>query len=95
MNRVATILSGALFIGAALSSRPGKLVWFCVAATVAAQLIVWYRMRVLSALPALRFDEEDPQAIFQGFQLSEGLAALPKPATPLTASPEFRAAPSP
>ena len=65
-------------IDAALSSRPGKLVWFCVGATLAAQLIVWSRKRVLSAMTALRFDEEDPQAIFQGFQLSEGLAALPR-----------------
>ena len=29
-------------------------------------------------MPGLRFDEEDPQAIFQGFQLSEGLAAAPR-----------------
>jgi hypothetical protein len=82
-------------IDAALSSRPGKLVWFCGGATLAAQLIVWYRKRVLSAMTALRFDEEDPQAIFQGFQLSEGLAALPRSPDELTASPEFRASPAP
>ena len=56
-----------------------------------AQLIVCYRGRVLRALTALRFDEEDPQAIFQGFQLSEGLAARPRPPNSLSASPEFRA----
>ena len=68
-------------IDRALSSRPGKLVWFCAAATLAAQLIVFYRKRVLSAMTALRFDEEDPQAIFQGFQLSEALAGMPRPRT--------------
>ena len=82
-------------IDQALSSRPGKLAWFCVAATFAAQLLVWYRKRVLTAMAGLRFDEEDPQAIFQGFQLSEGLAALPKEPDALNASPEFRASPVP
>ena len=32
----------------------------------------------MNALTALRFEEEDPQAILQGFQLSEGLAAAPR-----------------
>jgi hypothetical protein len=50
---------------------------------------------VLNALTALRFEEEDPQAIFQGFQLSEGLAALPRTAEGLNASREFRAEPAP
>lgn len=78
-----------------LSSRPTKLMWFCAAATVAAQLIVFYRRRVLTAMAGLRFDEEDPQAIFQGFQLSEALAAHPKPPDGVNASPEFRASPVP
>jgi hypothetical protein len=82
-------------IDRALSSRPGKLMWFCTAATVVAELIVFYRKRVLSAMAALKFDEEDPQAIFQGFQLSEALAGMPKPPDPLAASPEFRASPAP
>ena len=55
-----------------------------------------YRTRVLTAMPALRFDEEDPQAIFQGFQLSEGLAAAPR-AESITGiapgSPELRRRP--
>jgi hypothetical protein len=46
-------------------------------------------------MTALRFDEEDPQAIFQGFQLSEGLAALPRSPDELPASPQFRASPAP
>jgi hypothetical protein len=82
-------------IDRALSSRPGKLAWFCVAATAIAQLIVLYRKRVLSAMTALRFDEEDPQAIFQGFQLSEGLAAASRPAADVTVSRGFRASPVP
>ena len=82
-------------IDRALSSRPGKLAWFCLAATVAAQIIVLYRKHVLNALPALRFEEEDPQAIFQGFQLSEGLAALPRTDQEINASRRFRAEPVP
>jgi hypothetical protein len=66
-------------IDLALSRRPGKLIWFCLFATLAAQIVVLIRRRTVTALPALRFDEEDPQAIFQGFQLSEGLAAAPRP----------------
>ena len=67
-------------IDRALSSRPGKLAWFCLAAIVVAEVIVLYRRHVLNAMPGLRFEEEDPQAIFQGFQLSEGLAAAPREA---------------
>ena len=79
----------------ALSSRPGKLAWFCLSATVLAEMIVLYRKHVLNALTGLRFDEEDPQAIFQGFQLSEGLAALPRTDQELNASRGFRAEPVP
>jgi len=79
----------------ALSSRPGKLAWFCLSATVLAEMIVLYRKHVLNALTGLRFDEEDPQAIFQGFQLSEGLAALPRTDQQLNASRGFRAEPVP
>jgi hypothetical protein len=60
-----------------------------------AEIIVLYRRYVLKALTALRFDEEDPQAIFQGFQLSEGLAALPRTDQELNASRGFRAEPVP
>ena len=76
-------------IDVALSTRPSKLVLFCVAATIAAQLVVVMRNRALRALTSLRFEEEDANAIFQGFQLSEGLAAAPRP--PVSASPEFPA----
>jgi len=80
-------------IDAALSRRPYKLALFCVAATAVAQLVVLMRNRALRALTSLRFEEEDTNAIFQGFQLSEGLAAAPRP--PVSASPEFPAAPVP
>jgi hypothetical protein len=56
---------------------------------------VLYRRHVLNALPSLRFEEEDPQAIFQGFQLSEGLAALPRTDEKLNASRGLRAEPVP
>ena len=66
-------------IDLALSRRPTKLAWFCLVATLAAQVVVFIRRRAVTALLGLRFDEEDPTAIFQGFQLSEGLAAAPRP----------------
>ena len=69
-------------IDLALSRRPGKLVWFCLAATLAAQIVVLIRRRAVTALPTLRFDEEDTTVIFQGFHLSEGLAAAPRPLVP-------------
>jgi hypothetical protein len=82
-------------IDRALASRPGKLAWFCLAATVAAEIIVLYRRYTLNGLTGLRFEEEDPQAIFQGFQLSEGLAALPRTDDGVNASRGFRAEPVP
>jgi hypothetical protein len=33
------------------------------------------RSRLVRALPGLRFEEQDPEVMFQGFKLSEGLAA--------------------
>jgi hypothetical protein len=74
-------------IDLALSRRPGKLMWFCLAVTLITQAIVLVRHRTVNALTGLRFDEEDATAIFQGFQLSEGLAAAPRAAGPLSASP--------
>ena len=83
-------------IDRALSSRPVKLAWFCVAATARR---AGHRAGIASAcsraLTALRFEEEDTQAIFQGFQLSEGLAAGPRTDQGLSASPGLRASPVP
>jgi hypothetical protein len=36
----------------------------------------WWRGRALAELPGLVFEEEDPDALFAGMNLSEGLAAL-------------------
>ena len=65
--------SGAVAAGRASSpgsawSRRSPRRWSCC-----------IRRRAVSALPALRFDEEDTAALFQGFHLSEGLAAAPRP----------------
>jgi hypothetical protein len=62
----------------ALIARPFALVVFCASATVAARLLALYRRWTLNALTSLRFEEEDPDAIFQGFALSEAMAAMPK-----------------
>jgi len=37
------------------------------------------RTRRIKALPGFRFEEQDPEVMFQGFKLSEGLAAGPRP----------------
>jgi hypothetical protein len=65
-----------------LITRPFALLVFCLCTIVAARLLAWYRSRTLAELPGLRFEEEDPDAIFQGFQLSEALAAAPRIAAP-------------
>jgi hypothetical protein len=62
-----------------LLTRPTGLIVFCVVAILATGLLAFLRRRALAALPGLRFEEEDPDAIFEGFHLSEGLAAAPKP----------------
>jgi hypothetical protein len=36
------------------------------------------RARRLGELTGFRFEEQDPEAMFQGFKLSEGLAASPR-----------------
>ena len=43
--------------------------------------------RALAAPPGLRFEEEDPDAIFEGFRLSEGLAAEPTAPPPASTRP--------
>ena len=65
-------------IESGLLTRPGKFIIFCLCAILATRLLALYRRFSLAALPALLFEEEDPDAIFEGFNLSEGLAAAPK-----------------
>jgi hypothetical protein len=49
------------------------------ALTVAGALVTRHLRRIwLAGEPGLRFAEEDPDAMFEGFHLSEGLAARPK-----------------
>ena len=61
----------------ALAARPKAFVEFVVIATLVTQFLVYRRRRGLEAIGALRFEEEEPGAIFKGFDLSEGLAAAP------------------
>jgi hypothetical protein len=73
---VYTVFLAAIETG--LLVRPGSLAIFCLCAILATRLLAWYRRYSLAVLPGLLFDEEDPDAIFEGFHLSEGLAAAPK-----------------
>jgi hypothetical protein len=63
----------------ALTARPRGLLLWCVGATLVTQVVYLWRRRTLAALTGLRFEEEDPDMIFQGFNLSEGMAAEAKP----------------
>ena len=54
---------------------PLGLIAVCVAICVAIGMAALARARFLKDSPGLRFEEEDPDAIFGGFNLSEGLAA--------------------
>jgi hypothetical protein len=65
-------------IESALLTRPGKFIIFCLSAILLTRLLALYRRHSLVVLPALLFEEEDPDAIFGGFNLSEGLAAAPR-----------------
>jgi hypothetical protein len=61
-----------------LLTRPQRLMVVCAVLTLAAELVVVARRRRLAGLTGVRFEEEDPNALFQGFQLSEALAAAPR-----------------
>jgi hypothetical protein len=60
-------------------TRPRALVIWCLAVTLVTQAVAWLRNRLLNALTGLRFEEEDPDRLFQGFNLSEGIAAESRP----------------
>ena len=55
--------------------RPRMLAWFVGVVTCGALVTRFLRRLWLAAEPGLRFAEEDPDALFEGFHLSEGLAA--------------------
>ena len=56
-------------------SSPAHLVPFAVLGAIAIGAAWAVRLHRARALPGLTFEEEDPDAMFKGFQLSEGLAA--------------------
>jgi hypothetical protein len=65
-------------IDLALTTRPRGLAVFFLATTLVTWLVMFSRRRGLLRLSSLRFEEEDPDLMFQGFNLSEALAAAPK-----------------
>jgi hypothetical protein len=65
-------------IDRALTTRPKQLLLFCTVAAAAGAVLVYRRQRMLAALGEIRFEEEDPDRMFQGFNLSEAMAAAPR-----------------
>ena len=59
-------------------SNGAVLVWTVGLGCLAIAAIRVARSRRLRALTGFRFEEEDPEVMFQGFKLSEGLAAGPR-----------------
>ena len=59
----------------ALFRSPVRLLAFCAILLIARELVAYARRRALAGEAGLRFIEEDPDALFDGFRLSEGLAA--------------------
>jgi hypothetical protein len=59
--------------------RPAMLLVFTVVACVAIVALTHVRWRTFDDGLGFRFVEEDPEALFAGFQLSEGLAAETQP----------------
>lgn len=62
-----------------LLATPLRLLLLCAVLLIAGQVAIVMRHRSLAAAPGLRFVEEDPEAMFEGFRLSEGLAATRAP----------------
>ncbi|MGH9309204.1 MAG: hypothetical protein ACRD1U_07515 [Vicinamibacterales bacterium] len=71
-----TVLFAAIDL--ALTTRPRGLAMFCGASTLITAGLMYRRWRTLAALQGLRFEEEDPDLMFQGFNLSEAMAAAPR-----------------
>jgi hypothetical protein len=57
--------------------RPRPVAVFLAVVCLAAGGLAFVRRQYLNEVPSLLFAETDPAAIFEGFQLSEGLAARP------------------
>ena len=58
--------------------NPAVLTWTAVVGVIAIAAIRVWRARRLRDLTGFRFEEQDPDVLFQGFKLSEGLAAGPR-----------------
>jgi hypothetical protein len=58
---------------------PRAFVIFAIIATIAVAALTAWRARSLAARPGLLFEEEDSDAVFSGFSLSEGHAANSPP----------------
>lgn len=58
-----------------LLRAPFRMIVVCAVLLVAGWIALLARHRALATATELRFDEEDPSALFGGFRLSEGLAA--------------------
>jgi hypothetical protein len=59
----------------ALLDRPVAFAWLVAVLVATIGLLTVMRARALKSPVGLRFEEEDPDALFEGFRLSEGLAA--------------------
>ena len=57
-----------------LIERPSRLVSFVLVSLAVVAGLTELRRRRLAGLQGFRFEEEDPDTMFAGFQLSEGLA---------------------
>lgn len=60
-------------------ANPAVLVWMAGLVSAAIATIRLLRAKRLRELTGFRFEEQDPEVMFQGFKLSEGLAAGPRP----------------
>ena len=69
-------------IDRALLDSPRAFAAVLVTIVAAIGVLTLTRARALKAPPGLRFEEEDPDALFEGFRLSEGLAARANRSSP-------------
>jgi hypothetical protein len=58
--------------------NPAVLGWVAAFGVIAIAVVRIWRARRLNELTGFRFEEQDPDVLFQGFKLSEGLAAGPR-----------------
>ena len=54
------------------------MLFFCAGTTAAGALLIYRWQLMLAALGEISFEEEDPDLMFQGFNLREAMAAAPR-----------------